>query len=108
MIRLRIKQLMKERGILHPHKELMAAGISDRVAGKYLKGEKRWILHTHVEILCRLLRCVPNDLYEWVPDQPADDYPENTLQIIKQRETLDTQKLLKDMTLEDIRKRFKK
>lgn len=106
MIQTRIKQLMKERGITTPLAALVAAGISQAVAQKYLSGEKEWIITKHVEKLCKFLRCTPNDLYEWTPDNAAEDYPENPLQAIRQKPSFNLQELLKTMTLEEIKKKF--
>ncbi len=106
MIQIRIKQLMKERGIKFPLETLKKAGISQGVAQGYLNGTKTWLLHKHAEKLCKLLRCTPNDLYEWTPDDPSEDYPENLLQAIRKKPSVDLEEKLKNMTLEEIRKKF--
>lgn len=106
MVRSRIKELMKARGVKAPLAALMKAGISQGVAQKMLNGSKKWISIAHVEKLCILLRCTPNDLYEWVPDNQAEDYPENPLQVIRQKPAFNLEEVVKNMTLEEIKKKF--
>ncbi len=106
MIVLNIHQLCKLRGIKHPHAALTKAGISNTVASDYLKPKKHQIVVQDIEVLCKLLRCTPNDLFKWVPDEASDDYPENTLQQIRQKPTLNLEEKLKNMSVEEIEKRM--
>ena len=106
MITLNIKELCRERGIAHPLTALMKAGISVSVAQAYLKDKKDRFQVQHVEKLCRLLRCTPNDLFTWTPDSKAEDYPENPLQAIRHKPSFDLEKKLKGMSLAEIKKRF--
>lgn len=103
---LNIKQLCHERGIKHPLAELKKAGISHFVASAYLKEKKPQFVMAHIEILCNLLRCTPNDLFKWVPDDKKDDYPENPLQTIRKKPSFNLEERLKGMTLEEIKKKF--
>lgn len=70
MIRLRIPQLAAEKGIKHVHAALTEAGISNGVATEYTKKHKDRIEMSHIEKLCLVFRCMPNDLFEIVPDKP--------------------------------------
>lgn len=106
MIYLNIKELCHARGIKNPLTTLKKAGISQYVAHEYLKGEKHRFVTKHVEILCKLLRCTPNDLFVWIPDEPADDYPENPLQGIRKKPRLNLNEKLKTMTVEEIERVF--
>ncbi|MCG3167359.1 MAG: hypothetical protein POELPBGB_03149 [Bacteroidia bacterium] len=107
MVQLNIKELCRARGFRHPHATLTKAGISNKVAIDMLKGKKKYLVIQHVEVLCKLLRCTPNDLFTWTPDEPADDYPENTLQIIRKKQRLDLNEALKGMSLEEIEEMVK-
>jgi hypothetical protein len=60
----------------------------------------------HVETLCALLRCTPNDLFAWTPDDKTSDYPENPLQHIRARALPDLQKIIGSLSLEEVRKRL--
>ena len=87
MISLAIKDLCRLRGIKQPLRELKRAGISHYVAHEYHQGHKHRIVVSHIEILCKLLRCTPNDLFQWEPDTAAEDNPENPLQAIRKKRT---------------------
>lgn len=106
MIVLNIKALCKARGIKNAHAALCKAGISPHVATAYLKGKKPQFVTAHIELLCRLLRCTPNDLFKWQPDTAADDYPENPLQAIRHKPLLNLEQKLKNMSIKEIEEKF--
>ena len=106
MIALSIKDLFRLRGIRQPVKAMRKAGISHYVAHAYLKGKKQRMVVEHLEILCKLLRCTPNELFSWEPDNQAEDFPENPLQAIRKKERMDLNEVLKGMSVEEIERRF--
>ena len=106
MLTLQIKQLCTLRGIKAPLAAITKAGISQQVAYKYLKGAKRNLSLKHIEMLCALLRCTPNDLFAWTPDDKNQDYPENPLQKIRQQQMPDLQKVIGGLSLEEVRRRL--
>jgi DNA-binding Xre family transcriptional regulator len=107
MVQLNIKELCRSRGFRHPHAALTKAGISNHVAIDMLKGKKKYLVIKHIEVLCKLLRCAPNDLFTWTPDEPADDYPQNPMQVIRKKQRLDLNEALKGMSLEEIEEMVK-
>ena len=107
MIQLNIRELCKTRGIKNPYSALTKAGISPYVAHEYLKGKKHRFITQHIEVLCKLLRCTPNDLFSWTPTEPADDYPENPMQAIRKKERIDLNEILKTMSVEEIEQMLK-
>ena len=108
MIRLRIKELLDEKGVKFHYAVLRKLGISDHVIAKYLSGEKKWILLKHAEAICLFLRCEPNDLFEWVPDNKLHDNPHHPLQKIKPKMPLNIDEELKKRTPDELRKLFGK
>lgn len=106
MITLQIKELCRLRGIKYPLPALIKAGISQWIAFKYLQGEKKNLMIDHIEKLCTLLRCTPNDLFAWTPDNKVEDYPENPLQAIRKKEMADLQKIIGSLSLEEVRRRL--
>ncbi|MEP7170106.1 MAG: helix-turn-helix transcriptional regulator [Bacteroidota bacterium] len=106
MLKLQIRELCILRGIKTPLVALRKGGISQKVANQYLTGQKKHILLKHIEILCKLLRCAPNDLFAWTPDNKAEDIPENPLQAIRQRALPDLQKVIGGLSLEEVRRRL--
>lgn len=106
MIKLQIRELCILRGLKTPTADLRKSGISHKVASQYLTGKKKHILLHHIEILCKLLRCAPNDLIAWTPDDKAEDFPENPLQAIRQRALPDLQKVIGKLSLEEVRQKL--
>src|SRR6266581_5042446 len=103
MIALNIFQLCRLRGIKNPLTTLRKAGISQKVAFKYLKGEKHTLVIKHIEILCKLLNCAPNELFTWQPDSKADDIPTHLLQVIHQKALPDVHQRLNSMKVDELR-----
>ena len=106
MLTLQIKELCILRGIKAPLTAMRKAGISQQIAFKYLQGKKKNLMIDHIEKLCTLLRCTPNDLFAWTPDNKTQDYPENALQKIRQQSLPDLQKVIGRLSLEEVRKRL--
>jgi DNA-binding Xre family transcriptional regulator len=106
MLTLQIKDLCRLRGIKAPLNALIKAGISQTVASGYLTGKKKHLLLKHIEILCELLRCYPNDLFAWTPDDKSKDYPENHLQKIRKQSLPDLQKVIGSLSLEEVKKKL--
>jgi len=106
MVKLRIKKLMKEKGIKSPLKALIQAGVSQGVAQKYLTDKKIWILFDHIEAMCLLLRCEPNDLFEFIPDGKRVIDDAQPLNALKPKPHFDVHELLLKMTPDEIRKKL--
>ena len=110
MIRFRIHELMEERGIKKPKlKLLIKAGISHGIAQKYLSGKKLDIRRTHIEIFCTILRCAPNDLFEYIPDTgtvPLDK--KHPLYKIKPRQPFKIHDEISKLNNDELRKLFGK
>ena len=106
MLKLQIKELCRLRGIKTPLAALIKIGISHHVAFNYLKGNKKNLSLKHIEMLCKLLRCTPNDLFAWTPTNKAEDYPENPLQKIREQAVPDLQSIIGGLSLEEVRRRL--
>ncbi len=103
MIRLRIKDLCREKAIAHDYTALTKAGISKEKAMQYLDGKTNRLMLDDVETLCNLLRCTPNDLLQWSPGKKTEDYPENPLQVIRKKPPIVLEEILKEMTVGEVR-----
>jgi len=64
------------RGIEKPYTFLVKAGLSPNTATSILNHNTRSFRLDHIELLCDVLVCEPNDLLAWTPE---DDkiYPDN-------------------------------
>ncbi len=87
MLQLDIVGIMNDREIYNPNNFLCQNGFTPHTASRLLNNKVKSISHQHMEKLCLLLHCTPNDLYVWKtadkesknPNQPMH----NLIPIIK-------------------------
>lgn len=59
------KRMFAMREIEKPHQALIKAGISATTATKLLGGYNVRLTIEHLQKMCEILNCTPNDLFEW-------------------------------------------
>lgn len=79
--------IFKARGIQKPYSFLVKAGISPQTAYRVIHSEPRVLRLDHVEKLCHLLVCEPNDLLAWSPDSNKTYTPDHPLYALQKKET---------------------
>jgi DNA-binding Xre family transcriptional regulator len=100
MLTLNLSRIFKARGIEQPYKFLVKSGFVPFTAHKYKNGKVEHMRLDHMEQLCILLNCTPNDIFEWAPNDLLDDRMDHPLQAIRRREKkLEITKLLSKMSL---------
>ena len=103
MLQINLSRIFKARGIDQPYKFLVQNGFVPFTAHKYKNGKVEHIRLDHIEKLCVILNCTPNDLLEWRPDDLLDDTPNHPLQKIRTRDKKpDLSKLLSKYSLEKL------
>jgi DNA-binding Xre family transcriptional regulator len=100
MIHYNFERILKARGVDKPFSYLKKAGFSDNFATK-IKNNKVVVLRLkELEKLCTLLRCTPNDFYEWTPDSNTDIDKEHPLHAIRKSDkVVDLTKTLNSIPL---------
>ena len=103
MLKLNLKRVFALRGIDKPVAFMIEAGIIRATAGNLVKQHASGVKIEHLEILCRLLNCTPNDFFEWQADG-ADALPEkHSLNNLKRAQTAQgIMNLVKDLPLEKV------
>lgn len=103
MLRLDLQGMMRRREIQNPYRFLVQNGFNYHTAGRLLHNERDSIPYKHLEKLCLLFQCTPNDLLVW--QKPKDvlvsgDHPlhqlkpkKNEVNILKKLEQLPLDKL---------------
>ena len=86
MINISVKRVMEARGIFNPYKFLVKNGFTPTTANLISKGKTEFLRLEYVERLCVMLNCLPNDLFEWTPNDRKSDTPDNPLQAIRKNE----------------------
>jgi len=104
MLSLNLAPIFTARGITKPYNFLVKAGLSPHTASNILSNDMRIFRLDHIELLCTVFLCEPNDLLLWTPkpgQQYADDFP---LAKLKQVDTPDNwQQTLATMPLKQLR-----
>ena len=90
------RRVFRLRGITNDLTFMMKNGFIRSTASNLLNGYTRYVKDEHLEKLCLLLHCTPNDLYDWKPSKntltPEDhpiqalkrgDAPKNITEIVK-------------------------
>jgi DNA-binding Xre family transcriptional regulator len=102
MLILDVKNMMKARGIGKPFAFLRDSGLPAGAAQKIMSGAYERPSLNHIEQLCILLQCTPNDLLLWVPDEGQHaDIPLGALQ--QQDEDLSFLATLQDLPIDQLR-----
>lgn len=65
---------MRARGIDKPYSFLVKSGMTYHAAQNLLNNPVRSIRFDHMELLCKILLCEPNDLFVWKPGK-TEAYP---------------------------------
>lgn len=68
MLYLNLKPVFRLRGIEKPFSFLIRSGFTHHSSHYLLSSYPRVIRLDHIEKLCLLLKCVPNDILGWTPD----------------------------------------
>lgn len=82
MLTVNLNPIFKARGIDRPYTFLVKAGLTPHSANVLLNSKTKVFRLDHIEKLCLILKCEPNDLLVWIPGKNeiiADDHPLNRL-----------------------------
>lgn len=82
MLYLNVTEICKARQIDRPYSFLVKAGISPHSANDIVNGYSRALRLDHIEKLCEILHCEPNDLLVYKPNgtnKLAESHPLNKL-----------------------------
>jgi DNA-binding Xre family transcriptional regulator len=103
MLIFNIKRVFRLRDIEKPYTFMMKHGFSHMTAINLINGTNGAPKTAHIERLCLLLNCTPNDFYEWTEESGKnaidDAHPLNTLRRDKAKGLKET---IKDLPLEKL------
>ena len=83
MLSLHLQPIFKARGIEKPFSFLVKAGFNYNTAHRLIKGIPSVFRLDHIEQLCKVLVCEPNDLLVWAPNKNemmTENHPLRALQ----------------------------
>lgn len=105
MLNFNLKRILEMRGVDKPFSYLVDKGFYRTVASKLVNNKVVNIKVSHIERLCRVLNCTPNDLFEWQPkenDLLGANHPLNTL--IREKSAADFVRMYKEIPLDKLDK----
>jgi len=103
MLTLNLKSVFKARGIEKPYSYLVSAGFPPYTAHNLLNAKTVTFRLSHIDKLCSLLNCTPNELLVWSPNRNeklADNHPLTRLK--KQNTDLNWQDTIKTIPLDQL------
>ncbi|MBL7749547.1 MAG: helix-turn-helix transcriptional regulator [Chitinophagaceae bacterium] len=86
MLSYNLEPIFKARGIDKPYTFMVKAGISPSSSHAILNNNTRSFRLDHIELLCRVLICEPNDLLVFTPDPDKPLPPNHPLNILRETE----------------------
>jgi DNA-binding Xre family transcriptional regulator len=87
MLYLNLGPIFAARGIKRPYSFLVKSGFTHHTAKSILHSKTRIFRLDHIEDLCRILVCEPNDLLAWKPDQDVQYAAQNPLEKLRVSES---------------------
>jgi len=91
MLSFNLAPIFKARGIEKPYTFLVKAGLAPHSANILLSSQTRSFRLDHIELLCRILVCEPNDILVYREDAThkiAEDHPLHNLKQSEMNKTL--------------------
>ena len=86
MLLYNFKRVFKARGVEKPTNFLVNHGIPRGIASRIANNKTDMITLKHLEKVCLLLNCTPNDLLEWKPAGKKEDTPGTALYLLKKEQ----------------------
>jgi DNA-binding Xre family transcriptional regulator len=104
MLVFNLKTVMQARQIERPYSFLVKAGISPHSANDLLHSQTRTFRLDHIEKLCEILHCEPNDLIAFKPNNTQKLQENHALnKFIQKEETFDWQETIKTMPITQLK-----
>lgn len=103
MLRYNFDRVFKARGIDRPFSYLRKAGFKDNMAVNINRSKVTKLDVKFMEQLCLLLRCTPNDLMSWEPEN-KEQVPENhpLYRIKRNEDQVEISKMLNSIPLDKL------
>ncbi|MBC7524367.1 MAG: helix-turn-helix transcriptional regulator [Flavobacterium sp.] len=104
MLTLNPNPIFRARGITKPYTFLVKSGFTPHAANIIINSNTRVLRLDHIELLCTVLNCEPNDIVKFIPNK-GQNYPDNhPLMKLKQDDiNLDLQETLANMPYKQLK-----
>ena len=104
MLTFNLKRVFALRGITDPIPFMIEAGIIRQTANNLFKQQTSIVKIEHLDVLCRLLNCTPNDFFEWQggASSLSESHSLNSLRRTQTAQTI--KEMVKDIPLGKVEK----
>lgn len=103
MLRYNFNRIFQIRGISRPYTFLTEHGFKKSYATRLIGGKINSMKADHMERFCLLLKCTPNDIMEWEPDNEEVNVESHPLKELIREEHLGKVKtILRNLPLEEL------
>jgi len=104
MLQLNLRKLFDAKGVRAPFTWLVKQGIARNTAADLLNGKAYRLRIDHLTLICRGLRCTPDDVFSYADDSRARTDERHPLQQLKANATLpDIGSQLNGLSVEQIK-----
>jgi len=111
MLKFNFPRVFKARGIDRPFTFLVKHGYSTNMATRMVNDRTRQLNVKDVERLCLMLKCTPNDFFDWIPGKNDIDIEHHPLNALRRNDETVLAQLINDIPmnkLADIEKLVKR
>ncbi len=104
MLRFNVMRVMNLRGIRQPWVFMVKNGFIRSTANNFFNGNVQAIKLKHIEKLCVLLNCTPNDLFEWetTPHSPALSENQALKSLMREKSAPTISEIVKDLPIKQM------
>ncbi|HBH23056.1 MAG TPA: hypothetical protein DDY13_06485 [Cytophagales bacterium] len=105
MFILNLQPILEARGIRRPFTFYRKCGFTYAIASKISRGDVKTLRLDHLERLCMHLKCQPNDIIEWVPDEDYSIDQDHPVWELKRgtEEYVDIGQLMQDLPIDKLK-----
>ena len=102
MLFFNFKRIIKARGISKPFRYLLDQGFSVSFSTSMINNRTMRMDLETLEKLCVVSNCTPNELLEWVPDDPESDTPNHPLAPLKRTKVNQLNQLISKIPIDKL------
>ncbi len=100
MLKFDFPRVFKARGIDRPFSFLVNYGYSTNMATRIVNNRTRQVNLRDIEKLCMILKCTPNDFFDWVPGKSDINMENHPLNALKRSDKSVLAQLINDIPMD--------
>lgn len=105
MLKYNFNRIFTIRGFENPHSFLVKNGFTYNIAHRIVNNKIDKLSIKHIEQLCLIFHCTPNDLMEYTPDSKIDNNKDHPLnQLIRKKRERKYKRLMRELPLDKLDK----